>query len=52
MCPSTKNSASRAAGRASDTFCFAAERSEDNQARPHFQGNVFGIDPLKREPTR
>jgi hypothetical protein len=31
--------------RALNSSCLAAERSEDSQSAPRFQGNVIGIDP-------
>ena len=37
MRPHKRNPAPRAAGRASDTFCLAAERSEDSRTLLDFQ---------------
>jgi crossover junction endodeoxyribonuclease RuvC len=45
MVPNGKNTASLAAGRAPNSLCLAAERSEDTQTARHFQRNVIGIDP-------
>ena len=47
MRAATKNPAPLAAGRAPNSFCLAAEQSEDNRTAPEVQGNLnlIGIDP-------
>jgi crossover junction endodeoxyribonuclease RuvC len=43
--PNSKNSASLAAGRAPNSFCFAVEPSEHTTTAPGSHGAIIGIDP-------
>lgn len=45
MRPSNRSPAPLAAGRASETFILAGERSEDTQTASRIQANIIGIDP-------
>jgi hypothetical protein len=50
MLPQRRNPAPRAAGRASKTFCLAAERSEDTPSRLYFQVRFLrrrGLTPAR-----
>jgi hypothetical protein len=54
MLPTKRNPVPRAAGRASELFCLAAERSEDTQALRVFQAKLlarrYGLVPPTARP--